>query len=149
MAPLEKTIYDLHVLFVEDDLHTRNVGSRILQRHVTSLSVAVNGVQGLALFHKEKPDLVISDIRMPEMDGLEMFRKIRQADPHVPLVVCSAHDLRSYHEEARKIGVDQYLLKPFGKEMLIQVLGHGEGIIRHLAGLRSRYSVQNPSAVPA
>ena len=149
MSAMEKTVYDLRVLFVEDNEQTRRAGSRMIQRHVQTLYTAENGVQGLELYRREKPDLVISDIEMPEMDGLEMFRQIRRQDPHLPLVICTAYNFQEYREQAREIDVDQYLLKPFGKENILQVLEHTRGIIDHFAALRNRYAQQGPAAIPA
>ena len=72
--------YDISLLYVEDERVTREQISRILQRIVTELYVAENGQEGLDLYREKRPDIIMSDIMMPVMNGLEMAREIRALD---------------------------------------------------------------------
>lgn len=124
-------IFPLHVLYVEDDPRTMETGSRLLRKHVRELHTASNGLEGISLYRRKRPDVIISDIEMPYMGGLEMFRRIRKDDPHTPLVLLAPYEYNACKKAAREIGVDQYLIKPVSGKMLKQVLEHSEGIIAH------------------
>jgi C4-dicarboxylate-specific signal transduction histidine kinase len=103
---------DISVLFVEDEELLRAIYQRILHKMVDRLYIAENGKAGLEAFEKHKPDLVITDIMMPVMDGLEMVEKIRETDKTVKLVILSAYGEAEYFMEAIKVGVNHFLLKP-------------------------------------
>jgi C4-dicarboxylate-specific signal transduction histidine kinase len=103
---------DITLLYVEDDVLLRAIYERILDKFVQRLHVAENGEEGLNLYKTSNPDLVITDIMMPVMDGLEMVKHIRAADNHVKLVILSAYDEPEYFMDAIKIGVNSFILKP-------------------------------------
>jgi len=79
--------YDISLLYVEDERVTREQVSRILQRIVTELYVAENGQEGLKLYQEKRPDIILTDIMMPVMDGLEMCREIRRLDRESQLIM--------------------------------------------------------------
>lgn len=130
--------FPLRVLFVEDEEPVRHRVTRILNRHVEAIYMARDGLEGLKLFRTERPDVVISDIQMPKMDGFGLFRHIRKQDRHIPLVLFTGHHVREFREEAASVGVDQYLLKPLSRELLIQVLEHSHEMIEYTRRLRER-----------
>lgn len=109
--------YDISLLYVEDEKVTREQVSRILQRIVTELHVAENGRDGLALYREKRPDIVLSDIMMPFMNGLEMCREIRQLDRDSQLIMLTAYSDTEYLLECIALGVNQYVQKPvdFGR----------------------------------
>jgi C4-dicarboxylate-specific signal transduction histidine kinase len=109
---------DITVLFVEDEELLRAIYERILDKFIARLYVAGNGKEGLDLYHQHKPDLIITDIMMPVMDGLEMVEKIRENDSNVRLVILSAYGEAEYFMDAIKIGVNSFLLKPVETEKL-------------------------------
>lgn len=109
---------DITVLFVEDEDLLRAIYERILDKFCSRLYVASNGKEGLELYHQHKPDLIITDIMMPVMDGLEMVEKIRQIDKNIRLVILSAYGEAEYFMDAIKIGVNSFLLKPVETEKL-------------------------------
>ena len=109
---------DITVLFVEDEDLLRAIYERILDKFISRLYVASNGKEGLELYHQHNPDLIITDIMMPVMDGLEMVEKIREIDKNIRLVILSAYGEAEYFMDAIKIGVNSFLLKPVETEKL-------------------------------
>lgn len=109
---------DITVLFVEDEDLLRAIYERILDKFISRLYVASNGKEGLEMYHQHKPDLIITDIMMPVMDGLEMVEKIRKNDNNIRLVILSAYGEAEYFMDAIKIGVNSFLLKPVETEKL-------------------------------
>jgi len=107
-----KQAKDIQLLYVEDDENIRNVYERYLKRKVKNLLVAINGQEGFDLYVKHKPDLIVTDIKMPIMDGLEMSRKIRTLDNLIPIIVTTAHTETEFFQDAITIGVNTFLLKP-------------------------------------
>ncbi|HEY6011163.1 MAG TPA: response regulator [Nitrospirota bacterium] len=103
---------DLSVLYVEDDASARDEIAVFLKRRVTKLVTAENGEEGLARFRENRPDLVVTDILMPVMNGLKMARLMREMHRGVLLIVTTAHSDVGNMLEAIDIGVDQYVLKP-------------------------------------
>lgn len=73
---------------------------------------ALNGLQGLQIFESEQPDLVICDLRMPQIDGLELIRRIRQTASETPIIVLSGAGVMSDAVEALRLGAADYLIKP-------------------------------------
>ena len=92
----DQKAFDLSVLYVEDEHATRDEITVFLKRRVREVLVARNGEEGLSLFREHRPELVITDIRMPVMDGLEMARAIRRSQPDVQIIVTTAHSDSSY-----------------------------------------------------
>lgn len=100
------------LLYVEDDDDTREEISFFLNTKVENLFVACNGKEGLELFIKHKPEIVISDIQMPIMDGLLMAQEVLKISPKTDLILLTAHnDVKNLHS-AISIGVKEYLTKP-------------------------------------
>ncbi len=112
------------ILLVEDDALLMELMANILEEEGYELSCAPNGKVALDLFVASRPDLVISDIMMPEMDGFELLRSIRMmpAGITVPFLFLSARTERSDVTLARKLGVDDYLFKPFDAPELVEAV---------------------------
>jgi YesN/AraC family two-component response regulator len=113
---------DVTVLYVEDDELTRSAVSAPLGRRVQTLLQAENGRAGLELFRLHRPGIVITDIRMPLMDGLTMAREIKALDGKTQVLVTTAHNDTSYFLDAIDIGIDRYVLKPIDHEKLFSGL---------------------------
>jgi YesN/AraC family two-component response regulator len=113
---------DVTVLYVEDDELTRAAVSAPLDRRVQTLLQAENGRAGLELFRLHRPGIVITDIRMPLMDGLMMAREIKALDEKTQILVTTAHNDTSYFLDAIDIGIDRYVLKPIDHEKLFSGL---------------------------
>jgi len=102
----------ISVLYAEDKASIRKVYSNVLKTFCEEVHVAVNGKTGLSLFNKLRPDLVITDLNMPEMNGLEMIAEIRKKDPDTRIIIMTAHDARENFLHAIRHRVRGYLIKP-------------------------------------
>lgn len=100
------------VLYVEDQKDIQNEFVDILSLFVDEIVTACDGQEGLEKYRQKKPDLIISDIQMPVMTGLEMIKKIRETDTQTPIIVTTAFNDNKYLIEAIDLGVEYYLLKP-------------------------------------
>jgi diguanylate cyclase (GGDEF)-like protein len=100
------------ILFVEDEPEVRFELKRFLQRYSSDVYVAENGEEGIVLFKKNAPDIVISDIKMPKMNGIDMAKKIKELSPEQTIIFTTAHSDNNYFLEAIEMQVDGYILKP-------------------------------------
>jgi signal transduction histidine kinase len=103
---------DISLLYVEDEAATREQVSRVLASRGYQLTVAENGEQGLEIFRQQSPDIVLTDIMMPKLSGLEMSREIRVLSPDTQIVCMTAFSDTGYLIDAIDIGVNQFVLKP-------------------------------------
>ncbi len=106
------------VLFVDDNLVVRKEIGRFLKNRVGTHYLADDGRMGLESFKKFKPDIVLSDLQMPDMDGLEMALAIKEIDPNVPVILMTAYDDKKYLLKALDIGIDGYIVKPVNYDIL-------------------------------
>ncbi|MGD0283559.1 MAG: response regulator [Dissulfurispiraceae bacterium] len=116
---MENGVLEVTVLYVEDDPHARKTVTEILKRVIRTVYTAENGKDGLEAFKQHNPDIVITDIRMPVMSGLDMARKIREGNSTKQIIVTTAHSDTDYFLAAIDIAVDQYVLKPVQSDRLI------------------------------
>lgn len=121
----------LRILLIEDDELARLTARNILKRIDATVSEAQNGRQGMEFFKKEKPDLVITDILMPEQEGLETIVEIRESGQACAIIAMSDGGVTqnmAFLKLAEKLGADRLLPKPFSPDELIgciQSLGVG------------------------
>lgn len=115
---------ELIILVVEDEIKTRESMINILSERFSKVIGAQNGDEGLKKFKKFKPDLVITNIAMPIMDGLDMAREIKEISDDVPIVVLSAYSEKERLLRSIDIGIDKYLIKPVDIEELFKVLDY-------------------------
>lgn len=115
---------ELIILVVEDEIKTRESLINVLNERFSKVIGAQNGDEGLKKFKKFKPDLVITDIAMPIMDGLDMAREIKEISDDVPIVVLSAYSEKERLLRSIDIGIDKYLIKPVDIEELFKVLDY-------------------------
>lgn len=106
------------VLYVEDDLLVSEIMEMTLKIFFDKVLIAYDGEEGLELFKKEKPDLIISDILMPKLDGLEMSKEILKINKDAKIILVTADNESNYHTKAKEIGVLDYLQKPIDFEKL-------------------------------
>jgi len=109
----------LKVLYVEDEPDLRDRIRIVLEMHFETVVIAGNGKEGLELFRAERPDVVVSDIRMPVMDGLELTVEVRRLAPATPVILCTAFTETSYLLKAIELGVSAYVRKPLDCQELV------------------------------
>ena len=109
---------DLTLLYVEDNADAREMTEMILEDFFDNIVIAVDGEDGFNKFQENKIDIVITDINMPKLNGIEMGKKIRKIDDNIPLIMLSAHNEDSFFVDSIKLGVDAYLLKPLDVDQL-------------------------------
>jgi two-component system, cell cycle response regulator DivK len=113
------------VLIVEDDPETRHIYVDLLQRRGYRTIDAHNGLQALEKAFTSLPDLVIADIAVPGIDGIELCRRLR-ADSRtrdVPIIAVTGHDDRQYRDRATQAGADRVLIKPCEPDTLVREAG--------------------------
>jgi CheY-like chemotaxis protein len=102
------------ILLVEDNEMNRDMLSRRLERRGFTVSLAMDGEQGLNLARSEKPDLILMDMSLPVLDGWEATRRIKadEAIRHIPIIALTAHAMSTDEQRAREAGCDDFDTKP-------------------------------------
>lgn len=121
------------VLLVDDSAIIRQLAALVLGSGGLLVSMAANGRAALALCEQQLPDLVISDLDMPEMDGLALLTRLRARWPVLPVIIFSNHESPEYRQQAQALGADEYVVKAdFDQETLLlavdRVLTNRKGI---------------------
>ena len=119
---MKELLSQINLLYVEDDDEIRPALQKALERRVKNLYVGKDGQEGYEKFLEFAPDIILTDIKMPRMDGIEMSRKIKRINPHIPIIMASAHSESALLLECIEIGIDDYLLKPIQKDKLLDML---------------------------
>jgi len=112
------------ILVTEDDRNLRRVLKAMLDREGYEVAEAPNGVAALEWLAAHRADVVISDIRMPKMDGLALFRKLRDLRPGLPVILITAYGTIGDAVEAIRAGAFDYISKPFDEAELLRVVGN-------------------------
>ena len=112
----------LTVLFVEDEDDIRNALESAIGDEFAKFITARDGDDGLKKFKKYKPDIVITDIMMPVLDGLAMSKEIKHISKQTPVVILSAFSEKEKLLEAIDVGIDKYLIKPIDPDELMKAL---------------------------
>jgi len=117
-----RALKELKVLLVEDEEKLARLLKSAIGDSFYSFHLASNGEEGLEMFKTTSPDIIITDISMPRMDGLEMSRKIRELDAAVPIIILSAFSETDKFLNAIDVGVVKYLIKPFDPDELLEYI---------------------------
>lgn len=145
----------INLLIAEDEAIEREALQKIVARGLPEAQVsgeAANGREAIRLAGELAPDIILMDVKMPGIGGIEAVKTIRKAHPHIKFVVVSAYDTFEYAQELMREGVKEYLLKPTKKEEIIHTLGRvireirQEQSKRHQAGSSSRIDSPASSA---
>lgn len=112
----------LTILLVEDEEELRRETAAFLELYYEKIIQAANGSAAMALFAAHKPDLVISDIRMPVMDGLELALRLKESAPATPVIFCTAFTETSYLLKAIELGVAAFVRKPVDTDELLAII---------------------------
>lgn len=107
------------ILVVDDDSAVTSVLKRGLSYEGYAVDTAASGEAGLAIARERTPDLVILDIMMPGIDGLEVLRRLRAVDSHLPVLLLTGKDAPADQVQGLEHGADDYVIKPFTFEVLL------------------------------
>lgn len=112
----------LSALYVEDDDFTRSMYAQMLDGLFADLRLAPGGEEALAAFLERPCDLLVTDLQMPGMDGIQLCRELRLYAPEMPIIIISCHDEAPLLLQTANLGIDAYLLKPVDPHLLKQAL---------------------------
>jgi CheY-like chemotaxis protein len=115
---------DTTVMYVEDDIATQRLIEKILSKHCKEVFVASDGVEGLSIYKKLHPDIVLSDIVMPNMNGIEMSKKIKELNPKQIISLFTAYNEPEFKEKALELNIDAYIMKPFDEKQFFSSLNY-------------------------
>ncbi|WP_051569358.1 Na-translocating system protein MpsC family protein [Alkaliphilus transvaalensis] len=112
---------NIKVLYIEDDPEVLQQMSFFLKKRVGKLIIGQNGKEGFQLFKEHLPDIVLSDLNMPIMDGMCMIREIRRVSD-VPIIISTAYSDKEVILKMVDLGIDNYLVKPIDVRQLMEVI---------------------------
>jgi len=112
----------IKVLLVDDeDEFVKSLSERIKMRDLDA-GVALNGEQALEIVDEEIPDVMVLDLKMPGIDGMEVLRRVRKSYPDVQVIMLTGHGSEKDKKEARRLGAFEYLQKPTGINKLVETI---------------------------
>lgn len=120
----------MRVLIVEDDFASRELLRITTEKEGYECEIAEDGEQGLAKFHEHKPDVVISDVRMPKMDGMELLETIRKDAKDIFIIIVTGHGTEELALKALQLGANNYIKKPLDLSDLKVLLRRFYNIIK-------------------
>ena len=109
---LKKYYKNIKILYVEDDEIARENGIEYLENYFELIYDASDAIKALQLYEKYKPDIIITDIQMPKLNGLEFVKRIRQKDKKTQVIIITAFSDKDYLLKAIELGLVKYLVKP-------------------------------------
>lgn len=118
------------ILYIEDDEITRENISSFLKRKCKELYIAKDGKEGLEQFNKFSPDIIITDIEMPNLDGLSMAKKIRKESKKTQIIITTAYTSQEYLMEAVNLHLIKYIIKPISLPKLNEALANCEEFLK-------------------
>jgi CheY-like chemotaxis protein len=117
----------MKILIIDDESELRYLYKKFLELQNYQVFCAANGVEGILLNEQENPDLIILDMHMPEMSGIETLRNIRNTDDSVIVVILTGYACPDTIRDAVDLNVSEYLSKPFENKELLNVIGKAFG----------------------
>lgn len=127
---MKKMLKNFTVLYVEDDDMVRKNALEYLSRVCKEVLLAKDGKEAITMWSKHKPDIIITDINMPNLNGLDMASYIRANDKNVQIIVATAHSDRESLLRAVELQLVKYIIKPITKEKLLDALQHSMELIK-------------------
>jgi two-component system, cell cycle response regulator DivK len=118
----QKQLRDFTILIVEDDRVSYQYIEILLKDHVKRIDNATNGKEAVELALKNTYNLIIMDLKMPVMDGIEATKILKQQFPDIPIIALTAYSFPEEKERALKAGCTDFLSKPFKKKELIEMI---------------------------
>jgi len=110
------------ILYIEDDEGVRTINSRFLNRMFNELYEAKDGQEGYELYKKYHPDIILTDIKMPRLDGISLSKKIREKDKTTKIIISTAFSEKNYLLDAIELNLEKYIIKPLTSRNLMPAL---------------------------
>ncbi len=118
---------DKKILVVDDEELTTELAKTFLEKHGFTVLIAFDGESGLKLAETENPDLILLDVMLPELDGFEVCKRLKENEKfkNTPILMFTAKGLSSDIEKGEAVGADEYIVKPFsGKALVATIRAH-------------------------
>lgn len=131
LKELKQNAEGFSILHVEDNNALRENASKLLKKIFATVYTAADGIEGLKVFKKHKPQIVITDIKMPKMSGVELTKAIRKISTDAKIVIMSAFDDKEYLYQAIELSVFRFLKKPVNLTELTNILNDAVSEIKH------------------
>lgn len=112
----------MKILLVDDEKEFVETLSERMEMRDLESDIALNGEEALQMVEDEAPDVMVLDLKMPGIDGMEVLRKVRKAYPNVQVIMLTGHGSEKDEEEARRLGAFEYLQKPTGVDKIVQTI---------------------------
>ena len=106
------------VLVIDDEQGIRDLLDALLRRKGYDVILAANGQKGLELFRRERPDVIVLDLKMPGMDGLTVLQEVRRLDPRQLVIILTGAGTPDAEQQVRALGVTEYVKKEFSLHLL-------------------------------
>ncbi|NQY20532.1 MAG: response regulator [Campylobacteraceae bacterium] len=110
------------ILYVEDDEGVRTINARFLKRMFNELYLAVDGEEAYELYNKYSPDIILTDINMPRLNGIDLSKRIRENDSSVKIIISTAFSDKKYLLDAIELNLEKYIIKPLNSRNLLPAL---------------------------
>ena len=137
------------ILVIDDEPDMRAAVSHALGRNGFSVKAVSNGLDALEIFRKEDFGIVITDMRMPEMSGLQFLGEIKKISPQIPVIVMTAYGTVDNAVEAMKEGASDYIIKPFSAETLENTVKKAWALVKNREQVKSLRNDQSKgSSIP-
>lgn len=138
------------ILIVDDEAIIRNGLKSMLSRDeaFTVVGTACDGREALRMVDQWQPDIVITDINMPNMDGLELLERIHEADEDITIILLTGYDQFSYVQRALRAGATDYLLKPISPRVLLETLTKAANRVLKLKAQQKRFELLEKLVLP-
>ncbi|QKF77643.1 response regulator transcription factor [Arcobacter defluvii] len=117
---MQDILKTLKILIVEDEKRLAQLLKEAINDSFYKVVIAKDGTEGLKKYKSFKPDIIITDIMMPKLDGLDMTIKIKEIDSNIPIIVLSAHSDKEKLLKAIDVGINKYFIKPFDPDEVIE-----------------------------
>lgn len=112
----------IKLLTVDDELDVCEFIKNFFSMRGYTVLVALNGQDALAIVKKERPTIIFLDIVMPQLDGLEVLRQVKEFDSKIKVIMVTVADDKQTRDKARQLGADEFIKKPFSKRYLEEVV---------------------------